>query len=557
MPNYGLQQGFLVHKGKELSLSSTLDMTHIANLQAPQEHTDLGTLDLWAYKRKQDVPWLSIAGIGSNNIIYEDKWVTYKTPAMRDGSTVVVQDISGDSQAGKGKTPFEILIKGNHIGVGTYFKFDLQMRDEFEVVDYREAGDGQEVITVKRRDSDEPINKMWLDPGTKIIPLAAFMSPEFGQEAPDFNMNISSGPKYKIPVGQKELAVTYQVTSEVAKLDLNGKSFTVTGATKKEMDASFEYFFKVPGLDDSGLTTLADVAASPSASLFQEQMKSGNVSISVSTLYDSLALKFLARGEQEYQLWGTGGTSSSNGGLDETFAPVGAWQQLDTGYKTSFNVADFGLHTLESMYQEYMHGKIDYPSAGAEPILDVQTGKGGFQLVQRMITDQKNNQSIIVLAKDFNSIAGNGPMNLEYSPLWFNAIRIPMLAIFRFIYNPAFDPIEANETTNPLLPGGYRLSSYNMIVHPENALNGAGNIKIIRSKQDGGKVFMNVINGRSVGHPLSRVSVNSGGIVATQSAHLGSGYQALFTKKMDSLQILDPTKILKATAINPYTKKRY
>lgn len=555
MPTVGLEQGLLMHKGERLRLPSTLDMTHIAELEAPKKFTDFGTIDLWARKRKADVPFLTVAGIGSNNIIYEDEWITYSVPAMRDGSTVITADISGDDQAGRGKTEFDIQAKGSMISYGTSFKFDLQMKDEFVVTNYREIGDGEFVYTCKRMDSDEPVNKLWLQPGNKLLPMVSFISGEFGQEFADWQVDISGGPKYKIPVGQKEIGVHYHVTTKVA--NING--VTVTGATKKAMDDAFEYYFSIPGLDDSGLTTLSQGLSSNQSGTVDGAFESGTARVQISTLYDSLSLKYLARGEQEYMLWGTGGSQMHHGGMDESVAPVGAWQQMDTGFKTLFNIPTFGLHTLKAMYQEYIHGRIDYPTAGAEPVIEIQTGKGGFEMVQRMISKEANNNSLIIMANDYGQIKGAGPMNLEYSPLWYSSIRVPMLAIFKFVYNAAFDPTEANELTNPIIQGtGYRLSSFSMIVYPENSFGGSNNIKIVRSKEDGGKVFMNVINGRSKGHPLvSQSSSVGGGITATMSAHLGTGYEATFSKKLDGLWIVDPTRILKAVAINPYTGKYF
>ncbi len=554
MPNVGLHPGILMHKGQRLELPSTLDMTHITELAAPKKSTDLGTIDMWAYKRKADVPFLEVAGIGSNNIIYsENEWLTYRVPAMRDGSTVLTADLSGDSEAGKGKTPFEIEAKGVMLSQGMTFKFDKQMKDEFQVISYREAGENM-VYSVRRIDSDEPVNKMWLQNGNRLLPMASFVSPEFGQEFADWKVDISGGPQYKIPVGQAEIGVRYHVTNKVARIG----NIMIQGDKKKAMDDALEYYFKVPGLDDSGLTTLSDAMNSNKAAMVGDAIKSGNVSVAVSTLYDSISLRFLARGEQEYMIWGTGGVPLSNGGIDQTLLPVGAWQQLDTGYKTTFNIANFGIHTLKAMYQEYIHGKIDYAQDGAEPWVEIQTGKGGFELIQKMIGEMPNNQSLIIHATDFDSIKGKGPDNLEYSPLTYSAFRIPMLAKFRIVYNAAFDPIEANELTNPIIDGtGYRLSSYSMIVYPENQFGGSGNIKIVRSMEDGNKVWMNVINGRGPGHPLVTGSSTVMGARAANSSHLGTGYEAIFTKKIDCLQILDPTRILKAVPINPKTGKYY
>lgn len=553
MANVGLHPGIIMHRGNRLDLPSNLDMTHITHLAAPKKSGDLGTIDMWASKRKADVPFLEVAGIGSKNIIYtEDGWIKYRVPSMRDGSTVLVADLSGDSQAGRGKTPFEIECKGVMLSQGMTFKFDKQMKDEFQVISYREAGDNF-VYSVRRIDSDEPVNKLWLQSGNRILPMATFISGEFGQEFPDWNADISGGPEYKIPVGQAEIGVRYHISTKVAKIG----NIQIQGDKKKAMDDALEYYFKVPGLDDSGLTTLSDAMNSKKSTQVGQSIASGNVSVAISTLYDSISLRFLARGEQEYMIWGTGGVPLSNGGLDQSLLPVGAWQQLDTGYKTTFNIADFGLHTLKAMYQEYIHGKIDYAEEGAEPMIEIQTGKGGYEMIQRMIASMPNSQSLIIEAKDYNSIIGSGPYGLSYSPLTFVKFRVPMLAWFKVVYNAAFDPIEANELTNPMMTTGYRLSSYSLIVYPENHFGGDGNIKLIRSAEDGNKVWMNVINGRGPGHPLVTTSSNVMGAMASQAAHLGTGYEAIFTKKIDALHIVDPTRILKAVAINPKTKKTF
>jgi hypothetical protein len=60
--------------------------------------------------------------------------------------------------------------------------------------------------------------------------------------------------------------------------------FKVTGATKKAMDDAFEYYFKIPGLDDSGLTTLSQGLSTNQSGSITEAIQSGTAQVAISTL---------------------------------------------------------------------------------------------------------------------------------------------------------------------------------------------------------------------------------------------------------------------------------
>lgn len=557
MANVGLHSGILMHQGTEMTLPSHLDMSHIVALEGPKESTHLGTLDLWAYKRKVDAPFLSVAGIGSNNIIYtEDDYLTYDVAAASDASIKIVKDISGLDEVGKGQSPFEILVDSPSLGGhGQVFKFDPMLKEELMVTgeQIRQAGEHW-VYTVKRVDSDQPLNKFFLQNGTRLIPYHTERSPEFSQEYASFAIKGPKTNRYIIPVGQVEQQVHYHVTTKVAEYRGTG-NISIPASKKKEMDKMFEYYFNMQGVEASGLTTF-DQAIKSQPDAVTAAMKEGRVQVAIASMYDSLALKFLAKGEAEYQLWGSGGKRNA-GGVDEYLAPVGAWQQLDTGYKTEFNIGDFTLDTLKAALYEYFGGKIDWPVAGGEPVLEVMTGMGGFQLINKLITEQVNSQALIVHAKDFGNISGEA-LSLSFKPSWYVRITIPMLATLSFNYNPAFDPIETSVLINPVVANGFKLSSYSFIIYEENQFGGSDNIKMIRSKEGGGQVFMNVINSTS-SHPLFKqsTSINGVSVSASQGSNLKTGYAAYFRKKMDSLWVKDPTRILKIVAKHPITNKSF
>lgn len=559
MANVGMQQGILMYKGKRMmSLESDIDLSHLMAIKAPDDVTDLGTVELWAQKRRAEVPWLQIDGLNNPaNIQFTGKWAKYNTPTKRDGSTYIVEDLSFGVDAGRGGTPVEMEIRGRHMSIGEMFKFG----NELSVPEYRvqsierDAGDNQ-VISFTRTDSEDPIDRTFIMKGGKIVSMRVnIFAPEFDQDYGKWAVDISSGPEYRFPVGQAEIRVEYHVTKEVAKIDLGYKQLQIDGAMKKYMDDAVEYYFQIPGISsDDKIQTLSQALATPSmAPMVTDAMKNQKVPVKIASLYDSLSVRYLNMGQNFYTMWGTGGRQSQGKSYDEFWLPVGIWQQLDTGYKFRFNIATFGLHTLKEMYRQFMHGKMDIPAEGAEPTLIVRTGLGGYQLIQQMIEQQRNNSAVVVMATDFNQIKGAGPSGLEYSPLSYSAIRVPFLAVFKFEYDASFDTITDDPISNPYIPGyGERLSSYSMIIMPENAL-GSGNIQMLRNQDDKGQIFMNIENGRGVGHPLYSTSFNTNGIKVTQSSSKQTGYTASFYKSIDSARVVDPTKVLKAVPINPFT----
>ncbi|MCL5460179.1 hypothetical protein M3M33_16190, partial [Loigolactobacillus coryniformis] len=81
----------------------------------------------------------------------------------------------------------------------------------------------------------------------------------------------------------------YSVTTKVAQYNDGKGTFDISGDTKQQLDKAFEYYFKMDGMADNGLSTLDQALQnSTTRQLVQDSFKSGKVQIAVSTLYDSL-----------------------------------------------------------------------------------------------------------------------------------------------------------------------------------------------------------------------------------------------------------------------------
>ena len=559
MANVGLQPGILTYQGTELSLSSHIDKRNLMELEGPKDHTHIGTIDMWARRRKIDAPFLNIAGIGSNNIIYsESNFVTYDVQAQGVNSISIVEDITGSELVGRGKSEFEILVNTERLGgAGKIFKFDPFGKDEYMVTQQPRRTGEHWTYTVKRNDSNEPVNKLFLQATTILHPTISTISPEFGQAYSGFSAKSGGSQRFILPVGQVPIQTSYHISTEVAKIG----EMTISGDLKKQFDKQFDYQFmyKDSRISSSNVNTLQEATLNPTVSSYlKEGLDSGKVTVSIASWYDSLAIKDLMSQENKYQLYGTGGYSVSQSGVDESLMPVGVWQQMDTGYKTRYNISNFSLDVLKEMIRLYMHGKVDYPESGKEETMIVQTGMGGMELMNKIITEAANSNALIVLGNMYGNITGTAT-SLAYTPSFYKEINIPMLANLKFMYNPAFDPIEESPIINPTVGGGYKLSSYSFIIHGENEFGGSNNIKLIRPKIGGGQVNMTVVNGKHASHPMFNQKTSIGGtsVNVTQAPNLGNGFSAYFEKTLDTLQVLDPTRILKAVAINPYTNSSF
>jgi hypothetical protein len=120
-------------------------------------------------------------------------------------------------------------------------------------------------------------------------------------------------------------------------------------------------------------------------------------------------------------------------------------------------------------------------------------------------------------------------------------------------YEPGFDPMTGqDEIVNPILEGGWRLSSYTMLIEDYNTSR--DNIVIVRKTGESGRIKMIVEAGLDT-HPLLRTTTNIAGqnISVTASTDRKTGYSVHFTGRAETAIVKDPTKMLKLVPINPKT----
>lgn len=530
----------------EYSISNQghLDLPNILAMGKKADPRDFGVLDLWAYKRREEVPFMALNLTGNIENIETDEY-TFDVLTAGDKSIKIVKDLSGVARPGYGGMPFEI-ITNRYIGAGARIKFDVTHPLEMQAQDNSvHIGGEHHKVTLKivpNAANVEFVDKGLLVEGSQLTVLAHTINSEFGQKFATWQVDGSSRKKFLNKVTTAEIQTSYHITRQAGIFA--GKLLLDAERVKLTRDKVMEYV-EVEGAAENGITYLSDYfrAGAPS---FQRFGFRGIVS-----LYDDIALGILAKEAYNYQIWGTGGLNGQDGFDQQHFAP-GVYFQLDfSGYKHFYNIETFDISILKGAVRDYFKDKQAPVAEGSEPTIEIRTGEGGFELITEAFSRELFGKGIQIMATDFGGfISGNVASGLSLNQPIVTGYRIPGVALFRVVKDFSLSRRESNHLINPTLSTGYTLSSYTMLIQDYNYAS--SNMKVVRPINDGGgQIRMNVQNGRHMSHPLFEQQAR-GNVTVTQSSDYRTGFEATFTTVPDTVIVMDPTRLLKLVPKNPF-----
>lgn len=535
--------GILFEEKSLKDIGSHFDKPTLASLSAKRQPTDMGLIDLWASKHVKDIP-LYAGMILEGDVMYTEESYTFSLPTATDTSTKIIENPNKGNKVGEGGNEFVLITNNAYIGgFGSIVTFDkMGNAPELEVTNVRDMGDKfaytlkiAQGSTVAKHDY---LPSEFLSPGSKIFKLAGIRASEFGQNWDSFSFKGGTEKKYIKQLATAELQIHYDMTREAVRFSNKMELSQLAARSFAEMkDSVTQYNFMDSPID-------------PQIKYMSEY--SGPAQVQGSALIytlDDLCLKILAKEKSEYGMWGKGAVVGIGDGLDQGRLPIGIYHQLDkSGYKDVFDLPSFGIHTLQNAYRRFTSGKQPVVEQGNEPIVRMRTGKGGLELVSPLI----ERFAISSLggyqqqAATLNIITGDAKTGLGVNKPFYNQLRLPGVALFVFEYEPAFDPIIANDTFNPLMYTGYRLSSYTFLM--DDYVMSRNNIKILRSKYGGGDVSWHVNPGTET-HPFLKMNYmgHSGHLAASNK----TGFSSYWTTRVDTPWVIDPTKLLKLVPKNP------
>src|SRR5688572_23853140 len=86
-----------------------LDLPKLLAMSAPTQRTSFGVLDLWAYKRKEESPFLALNISGNVQEIEGDSY-EFEVVTAGDKSIRIIKNLSTSARPGYGGEPFELIV---------------------------------------------------------------------------------------------------------------------------------------------------------------------------------------------------------------------------------------------------------------------------------------------------------------------------------------------------------------------------------------------------------------------------------------------------------------
>lgn len=544
--------GIFIGQARSLGIKNHVDIPYVTAL-APEKPLDFGVLDLWALRQRTESPLLTLA-IDNAQVIYTDAdYYTFELPSAADATTRLVSGGLDKDKQGMDGEEIPFVITRRDLGPGAIFKFDLTSRISFTVIDrpIEQLGEHYKVWAVLNTNAQvKYVTKAEFQPQRQIIKLADMRSLDFSSFKSVWSVSgVPSLAKYKNYLSNLMLQQSYRVTSGAVEY-LNNHT-RIDPRQIQMMEQTVLQFYQVRGIADS---KVIDLRNPESYKMYferlQEEKVKGNGEAAMVNLLDSIAINMMQKQNNDLMIWADG-SDILRDGYDTTRLVPGVWFQLDlAGYKHVYSIDTFTLDTLTDAIKDFEFGKVPLRESISDNMYIIRTGRGGSELIYKAFMKSGFQIPAQLQNAEFGFITGPNAANLTYNAARFTKYQIPNIGYLSVEWEPGFDPVKADEFVNPTLPGGYRLSSYTMLIEDYNTSR--DNIAIIR--KNGHKMRMIVEAGDQT-HPLLRstTSINGQNITVSQASDELSGYQVKFVSKADTAIVKDPTKLLKLVPKNPRT----
>jgi len=542
--------GIFMGQARSLGLKNHIDIPYITAL-APEKPLDFGVLDLWALKQRTDSPLLTLA-IDNAQVIYSDaEYYTFELPSAADATTRLVSGGTGQDKQGRDGEEIPFVVTKRDLGPGSIFKFDLTSRVSFTVVDreIEQLGEHYKVWAVLNTNSQVKfVTQAEFQPQRQIIKLADIRGLDFSSYKSVWQVGGMGMAKYKNYLSNAILQQHYKVTS--GAVEYMNTNTRIDSREIQRMEQTVLQFYQIRGIADNKVVDLTDPESYKAYwEKIQEAKSRGAGEAAFVNLLDSIAISMMQKQNNDLMVW-SDQVNLLRDGYDTTRLVPGVWFQLDlAGYKHSYSIDTFSLDTLTNAIKDFEWGKVPMRDSISSNTYVIRTGRGGSELIYQAFMKKGFQIPAQIMNKDHGFITGSASQ-LTYNAPRFVRYQIPNIGYLEVTWEPGFDPVKADEFVNPILAGGYRLSSYTMLIEDYNT--GRDNIVIVR--KNGTKMRMIVEAGDQT-HPALRMGHNVNGIQLGMHAASDelTGYQVKFVGRADTAIVKDPTKLLKLVPKNPRT----
>ena len=533
MPTPSLNNGIFV-RDVNLTMGSHLDSYHLKNLLGDVAPTDMGVIDLWINAQKVETPLYQLSSFGGKNVTYVDDpqgRFGWKQPVAND-LPYIVEDIEvSNTNKGRDGQEFRIKLNKREFGYGDVISYDKMNGVQLYITDADiiSVGDGY-VYTVRIRNTESAkfLDNAFLSNKTKFFRLTSSIG-EYGQRYADFQVTAGYKEFYNF-VGNESAHAEYSISSKAELMTRGGVRADGTIAVNEIWNV------RDKSILDPSISSVKDLAIKLGQSGMKQAMEEGKLTTAFITKLEAACLTKITQDIENDLMWGQG--CSINVGQETLRASVGLWKQLDNSYKHTYNKASFDLDMFKIEINNFYYGKVDLDGPDPNRQIIVQTGRAGMELVNTAIASKALGQNLTTQSTEIGAISGANPMELHYG-FSFTSFTIPFIANVKFVYNPALDPINANDLENPYIDG-YRLSSYSFIIF-DITKEGDNNITMLKKKWEN-ELRWWYMNGKFDYQGKSTGFQSSGGAY---------GYKVQMEQPKAAIWVKDPTKVLKIVMRNP------
>lgn len=529
-----LNNGIFLRDTKFQPLGNHIDKYHLFQLQA-NEPLDLGVIDMWAMLQKKEMPLYSMSSFGGKNTIFTPTHeFTWSIP-VHNSMPYIVEDISESEKPGQYGQTFKIKLSTDAYGHGAILTYDKMNGLEMFVTEEQILPAGDHFIyTVKlvNTKSEQYLDRKYLKPGTKIFRVGSARN-EYGQKFDNFKGNA---------VGKREF---YNFVGEAKAHKHLSVSEDADAINKYRSDVVEIY--RIDGVDaDPSITKINQLASIKGADYLKDKASQGSVSMRWLPRMEAMALSEIGRDIENYLMWGKGGIIRGEA-ADDIRLSVGLWKQLDNGYKRVYTKQNFSLEMIENEIFNFFNGKVSFDGPDSERELIIQTGLGGFKLINKAISDRVGSSGFLIDANTSGALTGKG-MDQVFG-YHYVGYKVPFLANLRFVINSAFDNVNNNDIENPIIDG-HPLTSYSFIIYDFNYEQGSDNIFLLKYAPGGDRREADVMwNFQQGTRPYLGISAAKG----FQSSGNFNGFVVNMWQRMPAIWVKDPTKVLKIVMRNPIT----
>ena len=375
------------------------------------------------------------------------------------------------------------------------------------------------------------MDNRFLKPGTQFFRKGSARG-EYGERYSDITVEKGSREFYNF-VGNAEAHVHYSV-SQRAKLMLD---LGVSADGRVPVTEIWRCFDKNI---DPELTSFDAIVKTMGKEYVKQAYSRGDLRVSFLTQLDAAHVTKISKDIENYIMWGHGGRVKQDG-PDDIRLSVGLWKQLDNSFKRVYNKSGFSMEMFRSEIYNFLNGKEIFKGPEPEREITIMTGVAGMRMVNEAIKREAASDNFITVEgsdkSGIGAITGRG-FSLSYGYA-FTEYVIPFLARIKFVINPALDPVEVNDISNPIIDG-YPLSSYSFIVF-DITDNTNNNLYLLKRKYEGDLKY------RYINGTMDYLGRTSG----FQSSGNFNGYKVYMTQAYPAIWVKDPTKVLKIVMRNP------